>query len=141
MRALVRDAGLDRAIAISSAGTGDWHMGDPADQRALDALARRGYDAGSHLSRQFVAHWFGEHDLVLALDRSNLSALRGLAPPGEQHKLHLLREFDPKASADQGDVDVPDPFYGGAQGFEAVLDMVERTCRALLEHVRGQLRS
>jgi protein-tyrosine phosphatase len=135
MRSMVRAAGLDGRLEACSAGTGVWHIGEPADDRALDALARRGYDASGHRARGFAASWFADHDLVLAFDRLNLAALHQLAPPEQQSKVRLLREFDPLASSD---LDVPDPFYGGRRGFDDVLDMVERSCRNLLEHLRGE---
>jgi protein-tyrosine phosphatase len=146
MRSMVHEAGLDGVVESSSAGTGVWHIGEAADHRALGALARRGYDASEHCARQFSAGWFADHDLVLALDRSNLAALRGVAPPEQQSKVRLLREFDPQANADLAtgldadlnvpDLDVPDPFYGGPRAFEDVLDMVERSCRNLLDQLK-----
>lgn len=136
MRSMVRDAGLEDQIELSSAGTGGWHVGDHADERARATLARRGYDAESHRARQFAAHWFDENDLVLAVDESTYSMLQSLGSEQAAEKLRLLREFDPMAD---GDLDVPDPYYGGQRGFDNVLDMVERSCRGLLEHVRTQV--
>lgn len=136
MRSMVRDAGLEDQIELSSAGTGGWHVGDRADERARATLARRGYDAESHRARQFAAHWFDENDLVLAVDESTYSMLQSLDSEQAAEKLRLLREFDPMAD---GDLDVPDPYYGGQRGFDNVLDMVERSCRGLLEHVRTQV--
>jgi protein-tyrosine phosphatase len=136
MRASVRDAGLEGRIDVSSAGTGDWHIGAPADERAVAALARRGYDGTAHLARQFTAGWFAVHDLVLALDGANLVALRKLAPADQRVKVRLLREFDPQAGQE---LDVPDPYYGGSGRFDEVLDMVERSCHGLLDHLRHEL--
>lgn len=133
MRSMVADAGLEDQFELSSAGTGGWHVGDRADQRARATLASRGYDGESHRARQFAAHWFDENDLVLAVDESTYSTLRALDPEGGAEKLRLLREVDPRAG---GDLDVPDPYYGGRRGFDDVLDMVERSCRGLLEHLR-----
>src|SRR6185312_9728777 len=133
MRSMVRESGLEDQIELSSAGTGGWHVGDQADQRARATLAARGYDADSHRARQFAAHWFDENDLVLAVDESTYSTLRSLDPEAAAEKLRLLREFDPLAG---GDLDVPDPYYGGRRGFDDVLDMVERSCRGLFEHLR-----
>ena len=135
MRSMLHEAGLDGLVEVSSAGTGDWHMGGPADERALAALARRGYDGSAHQARQFSADWFGELDLVLALDRSNLAALQRLAPQPQRSRVRLLREFDPQAD---GDLEVPDPYYGGRRDFDDVLGMVERACRGLLDHVRRE---
>lgn len=137
MQALVRDAGLEGRIEISSAGTGDWHIGSPADERAIDALARRGYDGTAHRARQFTDGWFAVHDLVLALDGANLVAIRNLAPPEQRAKVRLLREFDPAAGVE---LDVPDPYYGSSGRFDEVLDMVERSCQGLVDHLRQELR-
>jgi protein-tyrosine phosphatase len=136
MRSLVVERGLDGAIEVSSAGTGDWHIGERADRRALDVLERHGYDGSSHRARQFVADAFAAHDLVVALDRSNLAALRRLAPAGEVDKVRLLMSYVDDAPADE----VPDPYYGGDDGFEQVLAMVESACGALLDHVEAGLR-
>jgi protein-tyrosine phosphatase len=134
MRSMVREAGLEDHVELCSAGTGGWHVGDPADQRARATLAGRGYDGESHRARQFAAHWFDENDLVLAVDESTYSALRSLDPEAAGEKLRRLREFDPLA---EGDLDVPDPYYGGRRGFDDVLDMVERSCRGLLAHLQS----
>jgi protein-tyrosine phosphatase len=135
MRSMVLDAGLEDQFELSSAGTGGWHVGAPADQRARATLAARGYDGESHRARQFAAHWFDENDLVLAVDESTYSALRSLDPEAAGEKLRRLREFDPLA---EGDLDVPDPYYGGRRGFDDVLDMVERSCRGLLAHLQSE---
>jgi protein-tyrosine phosphatase len=132
MTSMVHDAGLSDRIAVSSAGTGDWHVGGPADERARAALLAAGYDGNDHRARQITASWFDGLDLVLAHDASNLKALRKVAPTGHQSKVRLLREFDPEAAED---LDVPDPYYGEPGDFEQVLAMVERSCRVLLEEV------
>lgn len=132
MRNLVADAGLDGEIEVCSAGTGNWHVGEDADPRAVDVLTRHGYDAGTHQARQFTRSWFGENDLILAVDRSTLSNLRSIAPPDADGKIRLLREFDPRAGRD---LDVPDPYYGGRRGFDEVLAMIERSCKGLLEQI------
>ena len=136
MQAFVRDAGLDDRIEVSSAGTGDWHLGGPADERAVAALARRGYDGTAHKARQFTDSWFAVHDLVLALDGANLATLHDIAVPEQRAKVRLLREFDPQAGSD---LEVPDPYYGGSRSFDEVLDMVERSCHGLLDHLRDEL--
>jgi protein-tyrosine phosphatase len=134
MRSLVRDAGLEDRIEIDSAGTGGWHAGEPPDARATEAAHRRGITlAGA--ARQVVADDFDRYDLLVAMDRENLRGLLALAPDEEAAaKVRLLREFDPAAD---GDLDVPDPYYGGERGFETVLDLVQAACRGLL----GELRS
>jgi len=135
MRGLVREAGLEDEIAIDSAGIGDWHVGYPPDQRASEAARRRGVTLEG-AARQVGPDDFEDFDLLLAMDRDNLRELRALAPDGEAaEKVRMLREFDP-ASAGGPDLDVPDPYYGGDQGFETVLDQVEAACRGLLDTLR-----
>jgi protein-tyrosine phosphatase len=138
MRTRVTDAGLGGQVAVESAGTGAWHLGEPSDRRAIREARRRGIVMESR-ARQFTAADFARFDLVLAMDRRNAADLRAIAPTREDAaKVRLLREFDP--SAGDGDLDVPDPYFGGADGFEEVFDMVERACAGLLEHVRGEPR-
>ncbi len=156
MTSMVSEAGLDGEIVVSSAGTGDWHIGAPADKRARAALIRGGYDGSDHRARQITAGWFDDLDLVLAHDASNLKALRQLensrnlettghreiprqlAGTEYQSKVQLLREFDPQAS---GDLNVPDPYFGERYDFDDVLAMVERSCRGLLDHLQAEHRS
>jgi len=135
MRGLLREEGLEDAVEVDSAGTGDWHIGSPPDARATAAARARGVTlAGA--ARQIAAADFDDYDLILAADRSNLHDLRALLPAEARAKLHLLREFDP-ASAGGDDLDVPDPYYGGDEGFEHVLDLVEAACRGLLDTLRA----
>jgi protein-tyrosine phosphatase len=135
MRRLLADTGLDGRVEVSSAGTGDWHVGERADPRTVAALRRGGYDGGSHRARQFDPDWFDDHDLVLAMDSSNLADLRRLAPPDAADRVRLLLSFDPESEG----TDVPDPYYGGDRGFDDVLAAVERACRRLLDHLRAEL--
>jgi len=135
MRALVREAGLQDEITIDSAGTGSWHVGDPPDRRATEAARARGVVLEG-AARQLRASDFEDYDLLLAMDRENLRGIREVAPsPEAAAKARLLREFDP-ASAGAPDLDVPDPYYGGPQGFETVLDQVQAACRGLLAELR-----
>ena len=114
-------------LGVSSAGTGPWHVGEPMDPRARQALAGRGYLDADHVARQFQTAWIGGLDLVVALDRRHFETLRSLN--GRQDdKLALLRSFDRRAG---GDLDVPDPYYGEAPDFERCLTMVENACRGL----------
>lgn len=136
MRGLVADAGLDGAIELDSAGTGAWHVGSPPDERARSAAARRGIAMGGRARQVTVADFFA-FDLLLAMDRENHRALRRLAPDDEAAgKVRLLREFDP-ASAGVPDLDVPDPYYGGHDGFDRVLDLVAAACAGLLAELRA----
>ena len=137
MRTLVQQAGLGDEVEICSAGLGDWHVGEGADRRSLDALAARGYDGARHRARQFEPEWFGEHDLVVAMDRSHLRDLRRMAGADHVDKVRLLTSFGDDATND----DVPDPYYGGPDGFAKVLDVIEQGCRALLAEIRPALRT
>jgi protein-tyrosine phosphatase len=121
-------------VEVESAGTGDWHVGNPPDERATSAAASRGIElAGA--ARQVDPGDFDAFDLVVAMDAANAADLQRIAPGAEAaEKIRLLREWDPEAA---GELDVPDPYYGGPDGFEDVLDMVERSSRALLEEVRS----
>jgi protein-tyrosine phosphatase len=132
------DAGLDDRVIVTSAGTGGWHTGAPMDRRAAAILSGRGYDASRHVARKFSTEWFADNDLLLAMDASNHADMTELAPDTESlRKLHMFRDFDPLAT--EYDNEVPDPWFGGEEGFDEVLGMVERTTEALVEHVRGKL--
>ncbi|MEU2258839.1 low molecular weight protein-tyrosine-phosphatase [Streptomyces sp. NPDC019645] len=132
-RARVEDAGLDGLVVVDSAGTGGWHEGDGADARTVDVLREHGYPS-RHVARQFRPSWFARLDLVIALDEGHLRELRRLAPTAaDAAKVRLLRSYDPAAGAD---LDVPDPYYGGTDGFEECLDMVEAASEGLLAAVR-----
>lgn len=126
----VADAGLADRVTVSSAGTGDWHVGDPMDRRAAATLTRSGYDATRHRARQWAGH--DPADLVLAMDAQNhadITDLEDPAPAEGAGRVRLFREFDPVEPGS----DVPDPYYGGDSGFEEVLAMVERTAEALVQ--------
>jgi len=135
MRHLVDQAGLHDRIAVESAGTGDWHVGDPPDRRARAVGEARGIPL-SGTAAQFTAVDFARYEHVIAMDRSNRDdLLRMAATPAERAKVRLLRSFDASAPPD---ADVPDPYYGGARGFDEVFDICERACRGLLEHLRRE---
>ncbi|MDG9693095.1 low molecular weight phosphotyrosine protein phosphatase [Streptomyces sp. DH17] len=135
--ARVADAGLDGLVEADSAGTGGWHEGENADLRTMAVLAENGYGL-DHTARQFQPSWFSRLDLVIALDAGHLRALRRLAPTEQDaDKVRLLRSYDP--AADRGDLDVPDPYYGGVEGFEECLEMVEAASDGLLAAVREQV--
>ena len=123
MRALLRAEGLEQAVAIDSAGTGGWHAGDPPDARAVAAARSRDLVVEGE-ARRVTAEDFEDFDLLLAMDRDNERELLARAPDDEARaKVRLLREFDPAAAA-AGDLDVPDPYYGGPNGFEHVVEAV-----------------
>src|SRR5580698_205005 len=132
MRHLVERAGLTDRIAIASAGTGDWHVGHGRDRRSRAVGEARGIPL-SGTARQFVSDDFDDFDHVLAMDRANRDELLKLArDEGDRAKVALLRSFDPAAPPD---AEVPDPYYGGAGGFDEVFDICERACRGLLERL------
>lgn len=132
---LVGRAGLSERIAIDSAGTGAWHAGELADPRARAAAAKRGHQLTSR-ARQFVRGDFARFDLVLAMDTDNLEALQALARTEEERqRVVLFRSFDSTAPADAS---VPDPYYGGADGFETVLDQCEASAAGLLAELRSR---
>jgi protein-tyrosine phosphatase len=137
MRRRLREAGLDGRVTVDSAGTGGWHVGKGADSRAIATMTRHGYDGSRHVARQFDPAWFAERDLVVALDGKNLQSLRWLAPAEAKSKIVRLRSFDPASRG--GDLDVPDPYYDGDDGFERVLTMIEAACAGLVEHVRAEI--
>lgn len=134
MRHQVDAAALADRIAIDSAGTGDWHVGEPPDTRAQAAARSRGYDLSALRARQVSAADFEQFDLLLAMDEANLAELRRRCPPQHREKVRLLMEFAPGAT----ETEVADPYFGGAQGFEQVLDQVERACAGLLETLRAR---
>ncbi len=133
----VREAGLDDVVEIASSGTGDWHLGNPMDDRAAAILTEHGYDASRHRARHFHPRWVEDHDLVLAMDVQTLADVGGRGD-----RVRLFRDFDPEVDPDETEAEVPDPYYGGPAGFEEVLRMVERTSTAIVaalrqEHLRG----
>lgn len=131
----VAGVGLSDAVAVVSAGTGDWHIGEQADPRARAALRRRGYDGERHRARQFDRSWFTEVDLVLAFDHANVEALTRLAPDQDARgRVRLLRSFDPEATP--ADDVVPDPYWGDDQDFDHGLDLIERSVENLLGLLR-----
>ena len=134
MRRLVDDAGLQDRIAVDSAGTSTEELGRPVDPRAVKEAARRGLTL-EHTAWQFQASDFDRYDLVLVADELNLRRMRRLVrTTSDEAKLRLLRAFDP--AFDPNDADVPDPWYGGEDGFVHVYDVIESACRGLLEQLR-----
>lgn len=134
MRALVAEAGAD--IEVESAGTGAWHVGADMDRRSRAELVARGHEIPGHRARQFEPDDFDRLDLVVAMDASHLEDLQALArTPDEREKVVLLGDFDP---ARRDDPSVPDPYYGGLDGFADVLDRVTDGCRGLLTSLTGR---
>ncbi len=128
LAALVAEAGLTDRVEIGSCGTASWHVGKTMDARSGEALTDAGYDASRHRARTFGPEWL-EHDLLLAMDAANLADVRAALPdPG---RAMLFRAFDPAYDGQGEPPDVPDPYYGGPDGFAEVLDIVERTSRVI----------
>ncbi len=137
MRQLVASERLLDAIEIDSAGTGDWHVGEPPDRRARAAAKRRGLVVDGR-ARCFTSQDFVRFEYVVAMDRNNRNDLLRLAPDDSgQRKVFLFRDFD---LAGPRDADVPDPYYGQGNGFETVLDICDAACRGLLHHIRERHR-
>ena len=135
-RKLAGDAGLDGVIRADSAGTHAYHVGEPPDPRTQAAAAKRGYDLSGLRARKFERVDFDRFDLILAMDRDHHAILKGMVPPSSGHKLQLMMSYATRF----GDKDVPDPYYGGPQGFERVLDMLEDASQGLLELLRRSQR-
>jgi protein-tyrosine phosphatase len=131
----VAEAGLQQRVLVDSAGTGDWHIGHGPDARSRAVAAARGYDMSALRARQVNAQDFHDFDLLLAMDENNLRDLQRLAPPQQHHKLRLFMDF-----AELDERSVPDPYYGEAQDFQRVLDLVEVAADGLLRHLQRQLR-
>ena len=133
LRRYLERAGADDVL-VESCGTGGWHVGEPMDPRSADVLRAAGYHPDDHRARQFDPSWFG-HDLILVMDRHNRSEVLAVLPPERHDRVRMFRSYDPEApDADPvtGDgPDVPDPWYGGPDGFATVLRIVERTSEAI----------
>jgi protein-tyrosine phosphatase len=124
------------ALRFDSAGTADYHIGHPPDARSIKAALARGYDLSALRARQLVAEDFRRFDLLLAMDEENLAGMRRLAPRGLGDRAQLFLDFAP----DAGYRSVPDPYYGGAEGFDTVLDLAEHGVRGLLRSLEDRRR-
>jgi protein-tyrosine phosphatase len=128
LKEMAHQHGVD--LQVESRGTHDYHVGEPPDDRAQDHAKRRGYDLSAQRAKHVSKRDFEEFDLVLAMDRGHLRMLQRLCPPQHARKVRLLL----------AEADVPDPYYGGPEGFEQVLDLVEAACRGLLGEMRASTR-
>ncbi len=131
-RHYVESAGLAESILIDSAGTHDYHIGHAPDLRSQQAAQQRGYEMGGLRGRQVESRDFERFDYVLAMDKANLAILQYLAPRGCKKQVGLFLDY----ARHYSEREVPDPYYGGAQGFEHVLDLVEDAAQVLLQHIR-----
>jgi protein-tyrosine phosphatase len=128
-RKLVADAGMSQAVIADSAGTHGYHIGEPPDARAQASAADRGYDLSTLRARRVERSDFQRFDLIVAMDQGHFTILSRMAEPSAAHKLKLMMSY----ARDFREKDVPDPYYGGAQDFERVLDMLEDAARGLLD--------
>ena len=136
-RAIAARDAPELAIEVDSAGTAGYHIGEPPDARTRQAASRRGYDLSSLRARIVEPRDFEMFDLILAMDRENLSVLQHRAPEPARERVRLFLEFAPEATV----TEVPDPYYGGPNGFEEVLDLVEAATHGLLQHLRQRSRA
>lgn len=127
-------AGLGRYFEIKSAGTGSWHVGKPPDPRMVATALERGLDISHQRARQLHLRDLHDHELVIVMDRENLATVRAIAGEADASHVVLFRDFDPEP----GSGEVPDPYYGGEEGFHEVYEIVDRTSRSLLEHLRRE---
>jgi protein-tyrosine phosphatase len=128
----IREAGLDHAIEVDSAGTHSYHVGEPPDRRAQAAARARGYELSGQRARRLEADDFREFDYVLVMDDENLRNARTLQPTDGKARLHRFLEF----AGSRREREVPDPYYGGSQGFATVMDLVEEAATGFLSHLR-----
>jgi protein-tyrosine phosphatase len=137
LREVLARSGLARAVRVESAGTGDWHVGEPMFAEARAELARRGYDGSAHQARQIQPSWLPRYDLVVAMDRANLAALRRMAPDGDSAgRIRLLRTFDPALQpGDRYQGEVPDPFGGTPEDYALAFDLVLAATTGLAEQL------
>lgn len=132
-RHLVKAAGVDHLIHVDSAGTHAYHIGNPPDHRAQNTALQRGYKMHDLRARAVQSNDFEEFDYILAMDKENLSLLQQRSPQQHLSKIQLFMQYSTQVNPD---VEVPDPYFGGNQGFELVLDMVEEASHGLLAHLR-----
>ena len=136
LNARLEDAGLSEVVEATSCGTGTWHIGEPMDSRAAAVLTAAGYDASRHRARHFGDEWH-DHDLILAMDHANLADVLAELPAERRDRVRLFRSYDPEVgpTGPDGVPDVPDPYYGGPDGFDDVLAIVERTAGELVKEL------
>ena len=136
-RAVAAREAPELMIEVDSAGTAGYHVGEPPDLRTRQAARRRGYDMSSLRARIVEPRDFEDFDFILAMDRENLKVLNHRAPVQARAHVQLFLEFAPDAAT----TEVPDPYYGGPNGFEEVLDLVEAATQGLLQHLRQRSRA
>jgi protein-tyrosine phosphatase len=131
---MLEQAGLAGEVEVDSCGLGGWHVGEGPDERSQAQAARRGYDLSQQKARQVHSSDFATFDRIIAMDKGHLRQLRAAQPATSKSDIRLMLDY-----AGQPGTDVPDPYYGGPEGFEAALDMIEAGCRGLLDEIRADL--
>jgi protein-tyrosine phosphatase len=136
VNALLDESGLSDEVEVTSCGTGTWHVGEPMDERAAAVLAASGYDASRHRARHFGPDWH-DHDLILVMDHANLADVLAELPADRHDRVRLFRSYDPEVAASEPEQvpAVPDPFYGGPEGFDEVLAIIERSAHHLVQEL------
>jgi protein-tyrosine phosphatase len=134
LRSMVQAQGWSAWLHVDSCGTHAYHVGESADRRSQQHALQRGYDLSDLRARQLTRGDFASHDLVLVMDHENMARAHALCPPTQRHKLHRLTEF----CCEMRSAVIPDPYYGGDQGLEHVLDLIEDACQGVIAHVRKQ---
>jgi len=129
------EAGLQDQIIVDSAGTGDWHIGDPPDARSVEVAEGKGYDMSKIFARQICTEDFDKFDYILAMDEENYNNIQKVKLDIKSNLLHLFLSFNKAA----GRLDVPDPYYGAGGGFDHVLELIEGASDGLLNHIRQRL--
>ena len=137
-QSMVDKAGLSDEIFVDGAGTGDWHLGHAPDRRSAAAAVLRGYDMSALRSRLVTVEDFSKFDYIIAMDADNLRNLRNMCPPDGKAELELLLDYSRKPEYDAVS-EVPDPYYGGEDGFPHVLDLIEDASGALLDYIKAEI--
>lgn len=135
-RTMLKSTGLEDHVAVDSAGTADYHTGEPPDPRSVEAALARGVDLSEQRARQIHPDDFYKFDFLIAMDQTHLGEMQRLCPEGESHRIKLLLDYAPQV----GTRNVPDPYYGAGDGFAYVLDLVEAGAAGLLQDVRDALK-
>ncbi|MDH4394514.1 MAG: low molecular weight phosphotyrosine protein phosphatase [Limnobacter sp.] len=135
LRKMLKDANLDKEVVVDSAGTHAYHLGKSPDPRAVAAAGKRGYDLSTLVSRQVTVDDFRENDMILAMDWDNMTLLQQQCPRQYSHKIQLLMRY----STEHDEATVPDPYYGGPDGFDTVLNYIEDSCTGLIEVMRKRV--
>jgi protein-tyrosine phosphatase len=133
-RHLAQEQGVADKYQLDSAGTSAYHVGEPPDHRMRQVAQEKGFQYTGK-ARQFKRDEFDQHDLIIVMDGSNHRILKGWASPEQNKKIRMMREFDSQA---KGDLDVPDPYYGGLDGFDKTFEIVKRSCQGLLEVLESE---